>query len=431
MFTKTSPFSKKEWLILVLLSGAVGTALHKGTEHAGEYGWLSLMALMLLCGALANLVTKWQMPGVLGCLVVGFLLTNFMPALTANLKSSEFLARLGEFGILILLFDAGLHSSVHELLGAGAKSLRVAVVGVVLPLMGGFVLCRWFFPGASFVQAFFFGSTLTATSVGITMQVLGQLKLYDCPERQIILGAAVIDDVLGLMILAVNEKMGGSGSAVMAAIEVALTATVFFAAAAIFGDRMSHFVARNFARIDNSEGSKVMFLLFWMVLGALAAHLLHLEPILGGFAAGWVISDPHVSYFQNRFESSLESLLYPVSVWTISFFFIFVGMEVKLTGLGPEVLGVTVATGVMAIVTKWVAGFAVLDRSLNRRLIGHGMIPRGEVGIVFANKGFARTGLAGIILTQTMFTTLILVIAISTVAAIGLLSMEGRQRQQA
>ncbi len=410
------PLSKKEFFVLVALLSVTTIALRKEGAHTEEYVWLLPMGFLLLCGAFGSLVTKWRLPVVLGCIMVGAAIANAIPQASQAIKENEFIVSIGELGILLLLFDAGLHSSVHELISAGAKSFRVAVVGVVLPLVGGLLLCPMFFKDASFLQAFFYGSTLTATSVGITMQVLGELGMFDRPERRIILGAAVIDDVLGLMVLAINQQMAGEGSALGAALEVAVTAGTFFAAAAIFGERVSHWVARKFARLSASDEAVTLFLLFWMTMGALAARVLHLEPILGGFAAGWILSDDHVKYFHKRFESSLESRLRSLSTFATSFFFILVGMELELSGVGREILWVSVVVAMMAVFTKWVAGFVTLDRALNPRLIGVGMIPRGEVGIVFA-----RMGLASGLLTPMMFASLILVIAITTgIAIVGL-----------
>jgi Kef-type K+ transport system membrane component KefB len=450
-----TPVKLGEVVTALLLLLAAYFVSHEAGGHEEGFEWLGLMVGMLALSAVANLVTKIQMPGVLGCLVVGATLANGFPEFTDHVRSSTFVVALGNVGILVLLFNAGLHSSVHELLEAGWKSFKVATVGVVLPLLGGFVCCHVFFSGSSDIQAFFFGSTLTATSVGITMKVLKSLGLDMGREGRIILGAAVIDDVLGLMILAINQKMGGEGSAVFAAFKVAVTAGAFFAAAAVFGDRMSQFVARNFARVDDSGDTKILFTLSWMFLGAWFAKQLHLEPILGAFAAGWVVSDAHFEHFAEPLLKSLigkleadertlpkktretvmelaehyrhihlEGLLHSVSAFSVSIFFVLVGMEVRLQGLGATVLVVVIAVATLAVFTKLPAGL-VAGSECNWKLIGVGMIPRGEVGIVFA-----KMGLSSGILTEEMFATLVAAIAATTVVPIVWLTVMGRRLQR-
>ncbi|CAN1209678.1 cation:proton antiporter [Tumidithrix helvetica PCC 7403] len=298
----------------------------------------------------------------------------------------ETISVLSELGVIILLFEIGLESNFSELLKVGAQAAIVAVVGVTVPFALGTVGLMLLFH-MSAIPAIFAGAALTATSIGITSKVLLELGQLNSKEGQIILGAAVIDDVLGIMVLAVVASLAKTGKVdVPHVILLIVEATVFLLGAIWLGRFFNRAFIKVIHRLKTRGGVIVPAMIFALSMAYLGAAL-HLEAILGAFVAGLVLeeSDP---------RKELEVLLKPIADIFVPIFFVSVGAKTDLGVLNPLIPenreGLIIATFliVVAILGKVVTGFTVRGKvPINRLAIGVGMIPRGEVGLVFAGVG--------------------------------------------
>jgi Kef-type K+ transport system membrane component KefB len=317
------------------------------------------------------------------------------------------------YGVIFMLFLVGLETEVHEMRRVGADSIRVAVIGVVVPFAFGFAAAMLLMPGLSLNSTLFVAATLGATSVGITANVLVEMDRHRSVEGRIILGAAICDDVLGLVILAVVSGIIVSGSVDLLQIGfVILMSTLFVIGAAFFGPIALRYSARIMGRLDIVEAKMFTSYLFVMLL-AWIANLAGLATIVGAFAAGVVLSDSYFSAYENKRKNqvSIRELIMPLEVILVPIFFILMGIQVKLESFSS--LPVLIVAGgllVAAILGKLASGFGA-RRNLDRLVICLGMVPRGEVGLVFAAIGRALgvidDGLFSAIVLMVMVTTLI------------------------
>jgi Kef-type K+ transport system membrane component KefB len=318
------------------------------------------------------------------------------------------------YGVIFLLFMVGLESDLREMSEVGGGSIRVALIGVILPMTLGFMAAELLRPDLPFAASLFIAATLGATSVGITANVLTEMGYNRSPEGHIILGAAVCDDILGLIILAVVSGIVVSGSVDVSEITtVILVSSLFLIAAIAMGPAIVRFAVNILGRLDIVEAKMFTSYLFVMVL-AWMANLAGLATIIGAFAAGTILSD---RYFHEHEEPgkkfvTIRELIMPLEVILLPIFFILMGMQVKIeTFLSWEV--VTVAAGLLiaAIVGKLVSGLGA-GRNTNRLVVGIGMLPRGEVGLVFAAIG--RT--LGVI-DDEIFSAVVLMVIVTTLIA--------------
>lgn len=315
-------------------------------------------------------------------------------AAEATFKSqSEVLEILSELGVIILLFEIGLESNIEQLLAVGIQAFIVACIGVVVPFVAGTAGLMFIFH-VPVIPAIFAGAALTATSIGITSRVLSEIGCLSTQEGQIILGAAVIDDVLGILILAVVASLAKTGEIDIAnIIYLIISASVFIVGAIVLGKFFNGtFVA--LASQFKTRGRVVVPALILALLLAYIGGAIHLEAILGAFAAGLVLDETEPG-------KELEELIKPIADVIVPVFFVAVGAKTDLSVLNPAIpenregLIIAVFLIVVAIVGKISAGWGVfgLD-NLNRLGIGVGMIPRGEVGLVFAAVGSASGALS-------------------------------------
>jgi Kef-type K+ transport system membrane component KefB len=357
---------------------------------------LSLTVILLsakLGGALAE---RFRQPAVLGELLFGVVLGNL--ALVGfngleYLETSETIAILAELGVIILLFEVGLESNVKDMLEVGWSSFVVALVGVIAPMLLGWGVGAWFLPGANPLVHVFIGATLSATSVGITARVLKDLGKTSAKESRIILGAAVIDDVMGLVILAAISGIIAAADAGTAGVSsfaigwIIVKAIAFLVLAIWIG---SHLSPRVFFLASKLEvhGMLLVTSLSICFLLAYAASSIELAPIVGAFAAGLILDPVHYSHFRERGEHRLEETLKPVATFLVPIFFVLMGVKVDLRTFGDAaILGFAMALTAVALLGKQVCGLGVLERGVNRLVVGVGMIPRGEVGLIFASIG--------------------------------------------
>ncbi|WP_410500640.1 cation:proton antiporter [Chroococcidiopsis sp. SAG 2025] len=301
---------------------------------------------------------------------------------------SEVVSVLAELGVVILLFEIGLESNLRELMAVGIQAAVVACVGVAVPFGAGTAgLMIWF--GVPAVPAIFAGAALTATSIGITSKVLSELGTLNSREGQIILGAAVIDDVLGIIVLAVVASLAKTGEVdVGNVVYLIISASGFLLGAILLGNVFNKTFVTVVDRLKTRGELVIPAFIFAFVMSYLAAAI-HLEAILGAFAAGLVLDETDK-------RKELQKQVVPIADMLVPIFFVTVGAKTDLGVLNPAVpsnregLIIAIFLIAVAIVGKVVTGAAVFGQpGINRLAIGVGMIPRGEVGLVFAGVGSA------------------------------------------
>lgn len=323
-------------------------------------------------------------------------------------SQGEVITVLAELGVIILLFEIGLESDVRQLKEVGPQAIAVAMTGLLAPLLLGTAGLMWFFHVPA-IPAVFAGAALTATSIGITSKVLSELGQLKSREGQIIVGAAVIDDVLGIILLAVVASLAKTGEVDVGHVCFLIVgATAFLAGSIILGSVFNNTFVK-LAEGLKTRGNIVIPALGFAFFMAFLGNALQLEAILGAFAAGLVLDESNA-------RLQLEELLKPIADLLVPIFFVTVGAEADLTILNPAVpenrAGLLIAGFliVIAIFSKLASGWAVFGiPGVNRLAIGWGMVPRGEVGLVFAGIGTATGALnkpleVGIIL-MVIFTT--------------------------
>ncbi|MBV8858548.1 MAG: cation:proton antiporter [Acidobacteria bacterium] len=357
---------------------------------------LAGLALIFVVAKLGGeLFERMNQPAVLGELVAGMCVGALALAGVGGvetLRTDAVIGALAEIGVIILLFEVGLEANLAEMLEVGWSSLLVATAGVVVPFFLGWGVSAYFLPGGATLVHVFIGATLCATSVGITARVLRDLGRLRTRESRIILGAAVIDDVLGLLILAVvagaiRASAAGGTLALTDVALIALKSIAFLVGAVLVGHFVVPHLFRGVGRFKSRGVLLTVSLAFCFFLAWLAAEV-GLAPIVGAFAAGLVLDEAHFEPFSGRGETKLEDLLAPVSAVLVPVFFVQMGMRVDLSAFARrELLGLAAALTVAAIIGKQVCSLAVVERGVNRLSVGLGMIPRGEVGLIFAGIG--------------------------------------------
>ena len=321
------------------------------------------------------------------------------------------------YGVIFLLFLVGLESSVEKMLTVGAEAARVAIIGVAAPFVLAFGAMYLLVPEASPNTIMFVAATLGATSVGITARVLRELRQEDSHEGQIILGAAVMDDVLGLVILAIISGIVVSGDVEPGSILWTILLSCAFLGGAIWlGPHMLRFTVAFLGRLDIVEAKMFTSFLFVMIL-AWIASLAGLATIVGAFTAGLILHD---EYFKDVFDDdefvTIKDLIQPLEVIFVPIFFILMGVQVKLEKLyDPKVLVLAAGLILAAILGKVLCGLGA-GKGRRRLAIGFGMLPRGEVGLIFASIG-KTLGVIG----DTLFSSVVVMVIVTTLIAPGLL----------
>ena len=391
---------------------------------AAPIGHVVLALAVILAAAKlgGDLAVRLKQPAVLGELVAGVVLANFdLVGVTwfRSLSGDATIEILAQLGVLILLFQVGLESTVRDMMKVGVTATLVAVLGVVAPFALGWGVGALLLPGHSTYAHAFLGATLTATSVGITARVLKDLGKAQLAEARVILGAAVIDDVLGLVILAVVAGVIGAaetGAALSAGgtgLILAKAALFLFGALAI-GVVLS---PRLFAVAARLRGRGVLLataLVACFVLGALASAI-GLAAIVGAYAAGLILEDVHWREFTRRGEQRVQDLVAPIAEFLVPVFFVLMGMRVELKAFGqPGVLGLALLLTVAAIVGKQACALGALGRGLDRLSIGIGMIPRGEVGLIFASIGMTLTLHGERIIDIGVYSAVVIMVIVTT-----------------
>lgn len=391
-----------------------------------DHGLTLALALALILTAArlgGHVAERLGQPAVLGELLAGVLLGNLTHlgfAWFGSLAQDPVIDGLARIGVIVLLFEVGLESTVGDMARVGARSLVVAVLGVVAPWVLGWGVGVLLFPGHSSYMHLYLGATLTATSVGITARVLRDLGASQTGEARVILGAAVIDDVLGLVILAVVGSLiqaaNLDASVSLGGVAWILGKALFFLGGALWlGLRLSPRLFRVAAGLRGPGVLLATAMVLCFTLAALAAAI-GLAPIVGAYAAGLVLERVHYQAFTERGETDLEHLVKPVSTLLVPIFFVVMGMQVDLAAFGQaSALGLALLLTVAAVIGKQACALGALGSDLDPATIGLGMIPRGEVGLIFANLGLAMVVHGEKIVDSTIYSAVVVMVLLTTV----------------
>jgi Kef-type K+ transport system membrane component KefB len=371
--------------------------LAAATNHGPDAVSLVLLSLaVILVGAklAGELAERVRVPAVLGELLFGVLLGNLglfgAQDLSALAQHQTFVV-LAELGAVFLLFHVGLESTPREMMAVGGRATLVAVVGVIVPMVMGFGVGQLFRPQESWMLHAFLGSMLAATSVGITARVLRDADATRSPFARLILGAAVIDDVLGLLVLAVISGIitaAGTGSALAAGalVSIAVKAFAFLVGSLLIGSFLSPRIFRA-ALALRSTGIVLSLSLSLCFLLAYLALKAGLAPIVGAFAAGLVLEEVHFQGQAKRGERTLHESLEPLIALLVPVFFVRMGMLVDVRSFASAaVLAFAVLLTCAAVIGK-LACVLVVPKGMSALTVGLGMMPRGEVGLIFAGIG--------------------------------------------
>jgi Kef-type K+ transport system membrane component KefB len=365
---------------------------------------IGLIVILLAAKIGGELMERLGQTAVLGELLAGVVIG---PGILGLVSETKVLHAFAELGLIILLFEVGLESDLARLLKAGPQALLVAMVGVVVPFAAGFGLMHGLgYPG---LVAVFVGATLTATSVGVTARILTDLGQLRDAAASVVLGAAVIDDILGLITLAIVTGIATTGAVSLGAIALlAVKSAIFLAAAVLIAWRRAPVLVGVMGHLQ-ARGALVVSALVFALALALAAEWIGLAAIIGAFAGGLILSrtEPH---------AHIEERIKPVADVFVPLFFVLVGMKVEPAELNPFADGahlwVALALTVVAVVSKLAAGLAVYHPGTCRWPVGVGMVPRGEVGLIFAG-----TGLAAAVVSPDLYSAVVVMIMITTFVA--------------
>ena len=387
-----------------------------------------LGASLLFAKVLGGVMERFGIPSVLAELLTGILIGNLGGSLGesfSSIQASPILAGLSELGVLFLLFLVGLETNLSDLAKSGKDASRAAIIGVVAPFILGFALVYFMsgsFAETNFNHALFLGAALSATSVGITARVLSDAGELRSRSGQIILGAAVIDDVLGITVLAIVAAIVTQGS-----VSVGMMAGLLgrIAAFGVCVWVLRRFVLKRVIRLLKPlevSGTITILMLSLCLIAAWAAEKAQLAGIIGAFALGLALDETYFEGYQLKAATGLEHLMKPVTDFLVPVFFMVVGMRVKLAAFtDPKTLGFAIALTICAVIGKLACGLPISKEArrtgADRILIGFGMLPRGEVGLIFAGMGLQLQ-----VLNQSDYNAVVAMVALTTLLAPALIS---------
>ncbi len=416
-------------IVAVAITCILCCAAHaSGSAQAGNQESLSKVLLALVVILIAakiggDVLVRLGQPAILGELIFGIIVGNlylFGFHGFEFIKNDESVRILSEIGVALLLFQVGLESDLAKMMKVGSSALTVATLGQIASFLLGWGVVTIFMPDANIYVRVFIGASLCATSVGITARVLLDLGWIQTAEARIILGAAVIDDVQGLVVLAVvvgiiSAANAGTGSLSATSIVVIVAkAAGFLAGALIIGRWLSPRVFRMLSRLRAAD--VLIAAALGMCFGfAYLASLIGLAPIVGAFAAGLILEEVHWRKFKERGEHSVLELIKPLAAFLVPIFFVRMGARVELaTFAKPAVLGLAGALTLAAVVSKQVCGLGVLQKGLDRVSVGIGMIPRGEVGLICASIGSTLICKGQRVIVPATYSAIVIVVVVTT-----------------
>ncbi|MFQ5861650.1 MAG: cation:proton antiporter [Candidatus Brocadiales bacterium] len=376
---------------------------------------LGIVIILIAAKIGGELARRFNQPAVLGELMMGILLGNavFFTGweFSKFLQENPFLDYFGRFGALILLCRVGIETDVAAMMEAKVSAFLVAVVGVVAPCVLGYPVTLYLLPDAHIHTRLIIVTALCATSIGMTTRVFEDLGKLQIPEARIVLGAAIVDDVLALLILSVVTSIIATGSFALGnALMIAVCAAVFLFGAALASLKFAHILGEYISRF-RAEGMKMVWAVSICFLLAYVADGIGLAPIVGAFAAGLILRDIKVTDRQGH-EHEMDEMIRPAYLVFVPMFFIIMGAQVRLEAfLDKSAVLLALGISVVAVLGKLLSGLCAVGKNLNRLCIGVAMVPRAEVGLIFASMGLSLGVLNGTtysaIVIMVMFTTLI------------------------
>ncbi len=403
------------------------------------------LSLVLAAAKVGGLVARAiRLPVVLGELFAGVILGNLTflgIGFFESIRHDPSLATLAELGVILLMFEVGVESTVPDLMRVGRSAVLVALIGVIVPFVVGFGTVRLFFPDFSLWVDIFLGATLCATSVGISARVLKDLGRVQTAEGRTILGAAVVDDVLGLIILAVvvaligsstSPEVAGAPSITVRVLVIVIKAFGFLILGTVLGVLFSKRLYRWAAALQ-LRGMLLTLSLTLCFAFAFLAHKFGLAPIVGAFSAGLILEPEHSRIFFEQERESLEHLLIPLSTLFVPIFFLHMGMQVDLGALFSVraiVVGLVLSATAVAGKMACAAGVVSPKETIDRWAVALGMVPRGEVGLIFAGLG-AGLRVSGVpLLDSTLYAAIIVMVFVTTAMTPPLLTRRLRGTQE-
>lgn len=364
---------------------------------------LQIVLILSFAKVLGEVAERLGQPSVLGELVAGVLLGA---SVLGWIKTSDSITLLAELGVILLLFEIGLESDIGDFLKVGACATAVAVTGVVGPFAAGYGICLLL--GLNHTVSIFVGATLTATSIGITARTLKDLGASRSREAQIIIGAAVADDIIGLVILAIITGIAqGTGMTLWPAVRTSLLAVILLAGAILASIPIAPYVLKIVNRL-RTRGMLTVSAFGFCLLMAYFADRLHLATIVGAFAAGLVLA-------RTEDQARIQVRIKPLADIFVPIFFVSLGLTVDISALNPlnpaarSTIVFVALIATVAVLFKILSGYVIPRMPVSRAVIGIGMVPRGEVGLIFASIGLSRG-----IITQDLYAALLAVIFITT-----------------
>ena len=410
---------------------------------------LALSVIFILAKVSSRIFAKLGMPGLIGEIILGVLIvsisigdyslmdwisTEFDPASGSSHTVHEILEVFSELGVIFLLFMVGLETKVTDLTSVGKAALLVAVMGVVVPFIVGYLFIS--ITGGDMYSSMFMGAAMVATSVGITARVIKDMKLMDAKESRIIIGAAVIDDILGMIVLAIVSGMAKTGEIdVVNILVVSLTAVVFVLAVLLIAGKVIPVIydaiqQKRADRLLNDPNyippgyNMLVIAIATCLVFAYVADMVGLAMIIGAFLAGMLFAE-------HAWEWKLEEKFESISAFFVSFFFVYVGMNVEISVFidDPALIGTAAILIILACLTKFVGcgfGAKIADPHMEMSsvsIIGVGMMPRGEVGIIVALLGTS-IFVAGVpVLSSELYAIIVMMCIATTIIAPPILSV--------
>jgi Kef-type K+ transport system membrane component KefB len=417
-----------------------------GGDSHGEIAKIFLLfAVVLFVAKLGGIVEKFGQPAVLGELLTGIIL-SFLAftgwQIARDIQTNSIILFMAELGAILLLFQIGLESNISKIVQVGGRALLVAITGVVVPfVLGAFVVSPLVFGDAELISHLFVGASFVATSVGVTSAVFKSFNAHKSRASSVVLGAAVIDDILGLIVLAVVFAMA-SGSKIDVGYVTLITVKSFgfLLLAVLLGNHFARALSKFFSMISTGTGMKMAMAIVFALMYSYIASLMGLAPIIGAFAAGLVLDAVHFKFFSASFatvklkeiqkhspsassaveefvkeseHTHVERMVSSVGLIFVPIFFALTGARIEFASLLDG--GVYLTAGILtfvAILGKVVSGIFAEGDWREKLLVGVAMVPRGEVGLIFATSGKA----LGVI-SDSMFSAIILVIVLTTFVA--------------
>jgi len=378
--------------------------------------FFSLILILLSARILGEIAAWLAIPSVMGELLAGVLLG---PSLLGWVEPTEVLRMLAEIGLIFMLFEVGLETNILNLVNRGKSASLVAVGGFIAPLAGGFALAYWIFD-LSLIVSLFIGGALTATSIGVTVRILRDLGRQQSHEAQIVLGAAVLDDILGVVLLALLFEFSTRGGvSFINASKVLIFVVIFMLLAPVIAKLMADMIGR-YSKISKIEGLIPTMVVILVLFFAWLAHVVSAPVLLGGFASGLALSRhfslPFGAAWQRddgHFVQSIEHKMQPIIHLFTPIFFVMVGLSLdlqKVDWTSSFVWEMSLILILLAILSKLAGAFLIKESTPFRWAIGLSMIPRAEVGLIFAELG--RT--SGVF-NDDLYAVMILTIAVTTV----------------